>query len=83
MKLQLHKPSVLQLQLNCLQENLAARVTMTLETAMSSSMTLTVRSGLGPRSVQAVAVPLLAPETDSEHITLHHGVRTNGQGKLQ
>jgi len=47
---------------------------------MSSNMTLTVRSGLGPHLVQAVAVPLLAPETDSEHITLHHGIHMNEQG---
>jgi len=56
---------------------------MTLETAMSSSMTLTVRSGLGPHLVQTVAVPLLAPETDSKHITLHRGIHMNGRGKLQ
>jgi len=51
--------SVLQLQVNYLPENLAAQVTMTLETAMSSSMTLTVRSGLGPHLLQTAAVPLL------------------------
>jgi hypothetical protein len=50
---------------------------------MSSSTTLTVRSGLGPHLVQTVVTPLLAPETDSEHITLHHGIHMNGQGQLK
>ena len=50
---------------------------------MNSSMTPTVRSGLGPHLVQTVVAPLLAPGTDRKHTSpKYHSVQINREGKL-